>query len=59
MASSDRNSKKDNKNGGNEPSFNWRGLVLVTIGITLLGLALLFRGGAYSNVEDVPYNRFL
>ena len=59
MAQSDRNSKKDNKNGGNEPSFNWRGIVLIAIAFALIGLAVLFRGGAYANVEDVPYNRFL
>ncbi|CAA9226615.1 MAG: Cell division protein FtsH [uncultured Chthoniobacterales bacterium] len=59
MAQSDRNSKKDNKNGGNEPSFNWRGIVLIAIAFALIGLAILFRGGAYNNVEDVPYNRFL
>ncbi|MGI8821184.1 MAG: ATP-dependent zinc metalloprotease FtsH [Chthoniobacterales bacterium] len=59
MASLDRNSKKDNKSGGNEPSFNWRGVVLIAVAFTLIGLAVLFRGGAYSNVEDVPYNRFL
>ncbi|MDQ6655665.1 MAG: hypothetical protein M3Y80_07625, partial [Verrucomicrobiota bacterium] len=28
MSQSDRNSKKENKSGGNEPSFNWRGVVL-------------------------------
>ncbi len=59
MSQSDRNSKKDNKSGGNEPSFNWRGVVLIAIAFALIGLAVLFRGGAYANVEDVPYNRFL
>ena len=59
MAQSDRNSKKENKSGGNEPSFNWRGVVLIAIAFALIGLAVLFRGGAYANVEDVPYNRFL
>ena len=59
MSQSDRNSKKDNKSGGNEPSFNWRGVVLIAIAFALIGLAVLFRGGAYQNVEDVPYNRFL
>ena len=59
MASSDRPSKKDNKSGGNEPSFNWRGVVLIAIAFTLIALAVFFRGGAYANVEDVPYNRFL
>ena len=59
MSQSDRNSRKDNKSGGNEPSFNWRGVVLIAIAFALIGLAILFRGGAYANVEDVPYNRFL
>ena len=59
MSQSDRSSKKDNKSGGNEPSFNWRGVVLITIALVLIGLAVLFRGGEYRNVEDVPYNRFL
>ncbi len=59
MSQTDRNSKKDNKSGGNEPSFNWRGVVLIAIAFALIGLAVLFRGGAYQNVEDVPYNRFL
>ncbi|MFL6539192.1 MAG: ATP-dependent zinc metalloprotease FtsH, partial [Chthoniobacterales bacterium] len=59
MAQSDRNSKKENKSGGGDPSFNWRGVVLIAIAFALIGLAVLFRGGAYVNVEDVPYNRFL
>ena len=60
MAQPDRNSQKENKNrGGNEPSFNWRGVVLIAIAFALIGLAVVFRGGAYSNFEDVPYNRFL
>src|SRR5919199_987816 len=54
----DRNSRRENK-GGNEPSFNWRGVVLIAIAFALIGLAVLFRGGTYANVEDVPYNRFL
>ena len=59
MAQSDRNSKKDKQPGGTEPSFNWRGVVLIAIAFALIALAVLFRGGAYANVEDVPYNRFL
>ncbi len=59
MSQSDRNSKKENKSGGNEPSFNWRGVVLIAIAFALIGLAVLFRGSTYGNVEDVPYNRFL
>jgi cell division protease FtsH len=60
MAQPDRNSQKENKNrGGNEPSFNWRGVILIGIAFALIALAVIFRGGAYSNFEDVPYNRFL
>ena len=59
MPQSDRNSQKENKFRGNEPSFNWRGVILIAIAFALIGLAVLFRGGAYANVEDVPYNRFL
>src|SRR5215213_5312889 len=59
MSQSDRNSKKENKSGGNEPSFNWRGVILIAIAFALIGLAVLFRGGAYANVDEIPYNRFL
>src|SRR6187399_945883 len=59
MSQSDRNSRKDNKSGGNEPNFNWRGVVLIAIAFALIGLAVLFHGGAYQSFEDVPYNRFL
>ena len=59
MPQSDRNSQKENKSRGNEPNFNWRGVILIAIAFALIGLAVLFRGGAYTNVEDVPYNRFL
>jgi len=59
MSQPDRNSQKENKPRGNEPSFNWRGVVLIAIAFALIGLAVLFRGGAYANVEDVPFNRFL
>src|ERR1700750_761934 len=56
--SQDRN-QRENKSRGNEPSFNWRGVILIAIAFALIALAVLFRGGAYQNVEDVPYNRFL
>jgi cell division protease FtsH len=59
MSQPDRNSQKENKSRGNEPNFNWRGVILIAIAFALIGLAVMFRGGAYSNVEEVPYNRFL
>src|SRR5436189_1067467 len=58
MAQPDRNSSRDNKRN-NEPSFNWRGIVLIAIAFGLIGMALLVRNGGYQNIEDVPYNRFL
>lgn len=59
MSQSERNSHKENKPRGNEPNFNWRGVVLIAIAFALIGLAVLFRGGAYAAIEDVPYYRFL
>ncbi len=60
MAQPDRNSQKDNKRGGGDPNFNWRGVILFAIAFALIGLAVLFRGGTgYGTEEDVPYNRFL
>ncbi len=58
MAQHDRNSQRDNKNRGGEPSFNWRGVILIAIAFALIGLAVVFRGSAYANVEDVPLPRF-
>ena len=52
--------KEENKSRGNEPSFNWRGVVLIAIGFRVIGLAMLFSAAAHTaNLEDVPYNRFL
>src|SRR5215467_13088917 len=61
MPQSDRNSQRENKNrgGGNEPSFNWRGVILVAVAFGFFALAMLFYRGGYQQYEDVPYNRFL
>ena len=59
MPQSDRNSQRENKPRGNEPSFNWRGVILVAIAFGFFGLAMLFYRGNYQAREDVPYNRFL
>src|ERR1700736_4069562 len=59
MSQSDRNSPRENKSRGNEPNFNWRGVILIAIAFSLIALAILFRGGTYQALEDVPYNRFL
>src|SRR6185436_12070474 len=59
MSQPDRNSPKDNKSRGSEPNFNWRGVILIAIAFALIGLAIVFRGGPYQAMEEVPYNRFL
>ena len=59
MPQSDRNSQGENKPRGNEPTFNWRGVVLVAIAFGFFALALLFYRGGYQTYEEVPYNRFL
>src|SRR3977135_603684 len=59
MSQPDRNSQNENKSRGHEPTFNWRGVILIAIAFALIGLAVMFRGGAYNNLEEVPYNRFL
>src|SRR5437879_6705711 len=59
MAQFDRNSQKENKHRGSEPSFNWRGVILIVIAFTLIAMAMVFYRGGMQPVEDVPYNRFL
>ncbi|PYK84152.1 MAG: cell division protein FtsH [Verrucomicrobia bacterium] len=59
MAQFDRNSQKENKHRGGEPSFNWRGVILIVIAFTLIAMAMVFYRGGMQPVEDVPYNRFL
>src|SRR5438128_806770 len=59
MPQFDRNSQKENRHRGNEPSFNWRGVILIVIAFSLIAMAMLFYRGGMQPVEDVPYNRFL
>src|SRR6478736_5511026 len=59
MPQLDRNSQRENKQRGNEPNFNWRGVVLIVIAFSLIAMAMLFYRGGMQPVEDVPYNRFL
>ena len=59
MPKNDRNSQRDNKQRGNEPSFNWRGALLIAVAFGFFALAMLFWRGNYPQFEDVPYNRFL
>src|SRR5437660_3925000 len=59
MPQNDRNSQRNSKQRGNEPSFNWRGVILIAVAFGFFALAMLFWRGNYPQYEDVPYNRFL
>src|ERR1700736_1874473 len=59
MPQSDRNSQPENKQRGNEPSFNWRGVILIAVAFGFFALAMLFWRGNYPQLEDVPFYRFL
>ena len=59
MAQPDKTPQRDNKPRGGEPNFNWRGVILIAIAFALIGLAVVFRGGPYAGVEDVPLPKFL
>src|ERR1700720_3913140 len=59
MPQPDRNPQRENKPRGNEPNFNWRGVILVAVAFGFFGLAMLFYRGGYQQFEDVPYNHFL
>ena len=59
MPQNDRNSQRDKNQRGPEPSFNWRGVILIAVAFGFFALAMLFWRGNYPQLEDIPYNRFL
>src|SRR5215217_2398840 len=46
-------------NGAQDPNFNWRGLILFAIAITLIGGALLMRGSGVGGSTEVSYPVFM
>ena len=56
MSEEDRTPKKE-QNGDNEPGFNWRGLILISVAMALIASAFLF-GGTNPNLKDLPYSEF-
>lgn len=52
------NRPKNGNNGGGDPNFNWRGLILFSMAILLLGGALLTQS-RFSGVVEVPYAKFI
>src|SRR5881409_3591849 len=59
MPKTDRNPQRENKSRGNEPNFNWRGIILLAIGFGCIAIAMLYFRGGMQPLEDVPYNRFI
>ena len=44
--------------GGQEPQFNWRGLLLFAIAFALIGGAFLFRGSSLVATDEIPLPKF-
>ena len=65
MATPDPRSPKSNRppngdgNGTGDPNFNWRGVVLFSIALALIGGAIFFKGGAMGNVKELTYPELL
>ncbi|MCB1091036.1 MAG: hypothetical protein KDL87_05875, partial [Verrucomicrobiae bacterium] len=53
----DRESRDRQNNGGGEGGFNWKGIVLLSIALGLIGLALYTRGNAGGS-DEIPYQKF-
>ncbi|MGC1479520.1 MAG: ATP-dependent zinc metalloprotease FtsH [Chthoniobacterales bacterium] len=50
--------EKGQRPNGNDPQFNWRGLVLLAVAFALIGGAFLFRGNALLQVDQLSYPQF-
>ncbi len=59
MSENDPRAPRDNRQrpNGNDPQFNWRGLVLFAVAIALIGGAFLFRGGSFQQ-DTISYPEF-
>lgn len=51
--------KEQRPPGGGDPQLNWRGLVLLAIGLALIGGVFVFRGGNFTQTEEIPYPKFI
>ena len=50
----------NNGNGtGGDPTFNWRGLVLMTTLLAVLAVGFAVKGTALNAPKDIPYSEFL
>ncbi len=59
MSDQDENKppEKDPKSSGGDPSFNWRGFVLLSAALGLFALAIWSKGGG-SGVKEISYRQF-
>jgi len=44
--------------GGQEPQFNWRGLLLLAVAFALIGGAFLFRGSSMASTDELTLPKF-
>lgn len=51
--------KEQPPSGGNDPQMNWRGLVLLAVGLALIGGVFLFRGGNFTQTEEITTAKLL
>ena len=51
--------KEPRSPGGGDPQLNWRGLVLFAVALALIGGAFLFRGGNFTQTEEISNKQFL
>ena len=51
--------KEQRPPGGGDPQLNWRGLVLFAVALALIGGAFLFRGGNFTQTEEISNKQFL
>jgi len=62
MSEENPKSPRENRpgpSGGNDPQMNWRGLVLFSVALALIGGAFLFRGNNFVQPELIQYPQFL
>ena len=56
---SDNSSQKPSRQpGGQEPQFNWRGLLLFAVAFALIGGAFLFRGNSIATTDEITLTKF-
>ena len=57
-SNSPRSKRPQRDPGGNEPQFNWRGLLLFAIAFALIGGAFLFRGSNLAATDEITLPKF-